>query len=90
MHRSQVMLKDEHYRFLVDEAKRRGQTISAILRDWIDQRMHRRQQRPLAQDPIWDMVGIAQGGRSKISEDHDQYLVGKRLGRMATRTRKQR
>lgn len=82
MHRSQVMLEDEHYRFLVDEAKRRGKSISALLREWIDQRMHRQQQRPLDQDPLWDMVGIARGGKGKISEDHDRYVINKRLGRM--------
>lgn len=94
MHRSQVLLEEKHYRFLVDEAKRRRQTISSVLRDWIDHRMQSQEQRPLDQDPLWEMVGIAQGGKGKISEDHDLYLANKKMMRMvgrpshAPRTRK--
>lgn len=85
MHRSQVMLEDKHYRFLVDEAKRRRQSISSVLRDWIDHRMESQEQRPLDQDPLWEMVGIAQGGKGKVSEDHDRYLANKKMVRMAGR-----
>jgi len=88
MHRSQVMLEEEHYRFLVDEAKRTGKSISSLLRGWIDQRMHGREQRSIDQDPLWDMVGIARGGKAKVSEAHDDYLIIPRMKRMADRKRK--
>jgi hypothetical protein len=88
MHRSQVMLEEEQYRFLADEAKRKGKSISALLREWIDQRIRAQRQSPLEQDPLWDMIGIARGGSDKISEDHDRYLAEARLKRMSRRPRR--
>ncbi|MGH7965248.1 MAG: hypothetical protein ACRERD_26135 [Candidatus Binatia bacterium] len=90
MHRSQVMLEEEHYRFLADEARRTGQSISAVLREWITQRMRTQRRAPLEQDPLWDMVGIAHGGRDRISETHDHYLATVRLKRKARRSRQSR
>ncbi len=88
MHRSQIMLEETHYRFLVDEAQRTGQSISSILRELIDRRMQSQRQPSLERDPLWDMVGIARGGSGKISEDHDRYLADIRLKRQSSRTRR--
>ncbi len=82
MRRSQVMIEDEQYYYLVDEAKRTGKSISALLREWIDERRKIGQRLPLDQDPLWDMVGIARGGRDSVSEQHDRYLAHARLRRM--------
>ncbi len=87
MHRSQIMLKETQYRFLVDEAQRTGQSISSILRELIDRRMQSQRQSSLERDPLWDMVGLARGGPGKVSEDHDRYLADVRLKRQASRTR---
>jgi len=89
MHRSQIMLQETQYRFLVDEARRTGRSISAILRELIDRRMQSQRQSSLERDPLWDMVGIARGGPGKVSEDHDRYLADERLKRQASRTRHQ-
>ncbi len=86
MHRSQIMLRETQYRFLVDEAQRTGQSISSILRELIDRRMQSQRQSSLERDPLWDMVGIARGGPDKVSEDHDRYLADVRLKRQAGRT----
>lgn len=86
--RLHVMLEKIHYRFIMDHARRRRQMISVVLRDWIDQRMRSPRQCLLGQDPLWDMAGIARGGKEKFSESHDQYLVNARMKRMADRRRK--
>jgi hypothetical protein len=88
MHRSQIMLEEEQYRFLADEARRKGKSISALLREWIDQRIQARHRLPLEHDPLWDMVGIAHGGPGRISEDHDRYLAQARLRRMSRHPRR--
>lgn len=88
MHRSQIMLEETHYRFLVDEAQRTGRSISSILRELIDRRMQSQRQSSLERDPLWDMVGIARGGPGKVSEDHDRYLADVRLKRQSSRTRR--
>ena len=87
MHRSQIMLEETQYRFLTDEARRTGQSISSILRELIDRRMQSQRQPSLKRDPLWDMVGIARGGPGKVSEDHDRYLADVRLKRQSNRTR---
>lgn len=81
MHRSQIMLKETQYRFLVDKARRTGQSILSILRELVDRRMQSQRQSSLERDPLWDMVGIAHGGPVKVSEDHDRYLADVRLKR---------
>ena len=88
MHRSQIMLEEEQYRFLADEARRKGKPISALLREWIAQRIRAQRQLPLDQDPLWDMVGIAHGGPAKLSEEHDHYLAKARLKRRFRRSRR--
>ncbi len=58
MHRSQIMLEEEQYRFLADEARRKGKSISALLREWIDQRIQAQHRSSLNQGPAmgygWD------------------------------------
>lgn len=83
-----AMLEEAQYRFLVDEAQRTGQSISSILREFIDRRIRSQRQSSLERDPLWDMVGIARGGPGKVSEDHDRYLADVRLKRQSSRTRR--
>lgn len=81
MRRTQLMLKEEQHRYLADEARSRGLSISALLREWIDDRIHTHLHPPSDQDPLWDMVGIAHGGLKNVSEEHDRYLAEARLKR---------
>lgn len=87
MHRTQVMLEEEQHRFLVDEARRKGESIAALIRQLIDEYIRAQSEIPLEQDPLWDMVGIAHGGLGKVSEEHDQYLAETRLQRMSRHTK---
>jgi len=85
MHRSQILLEEKQYRFLSDEAGRRGISISALLRKLIDDHIRAHRNPPLDQDALWDMVGIARGGVEDVSQEHDQYLANDRSERMSRR-----
>jgi len=85
MHRSQILLEEKQYRFLSDEAGRRGISISALLRKLIDDHIRSHRNPPLDQDVLWDMVGIARGGVEDVSEEHDRYLANDRSERMSRR-----
>lgn len=85
MYRTQILLEQVQHHFLADEARRQGKSISALLRQLVDEYIESRRQLPLDRDPLWDMIGIAHGGPGKISEDHDRYLAETRLRRMSQR-----
>ena len=81
MQRSQVMLLEEQHRFLADESRRAGKSMSALIREWIEERMQAQWDTPLEQDSLWKMVGIARGGPGCASEEHDRLLASARLKR---------
>ncbi len=83
MHRTQILLEEVQHHFLADEARRQGKSISALLRQLIDEYIESQRQLPLDRDPL--LIGIARGGPDKISEDHDRYLAATRLRRMSHR-----
>jgi hypothetical protein len=81
MRRTQILLEEEQHRFLADEANRRGTTVSALLRQWIDEHIHAMQRIRFEQDPLWEVIGIARSGVENISEEHDRYLADARRRR---------
>jgi hypothetical protein len=85
LHRSQLLLSDEQYRFLADEARRARQSMSSVLRAWIEQRMQAQLDTPVERDAMWDMVGIAHGGPGRASENADSILISARLRRRPKR-----
>jgi len=74
MHRSQIMLKEHQYAYLVSEAQRQGKSISAIIRDLIDE--HVTQTRNLENDPFFDIIGMVEGDDPHAAIDHDHYVYG--------------
>jgi hypothetical protein len=88
MHRTQISIQQEQYRLLLDEAQRTGKSISAVLRDWIDERIRSKRQGSLKRDPLWGMVGIARGGTGKVSEEHDKYLSEGRRKRISSQLKR--
>ncbi len=72
------MLSEEQHRFLAEEARRSQRSMSALVREWIDQRMRHRWDRPIDKDSLWEMVGIGRGGPGRASEMHDEALVAAR------------
>jgi hypothetical protein len=81
MHRLQVSLTEEHYEFLKSESFLTGKSMAAVLRDLLDEIVNLRQQELLANDPIWEVIGVAEEveGPTDISANVDKYLYGERL-----------
>jgi hypothetical protein len=74
MHRSQIMLKEHQYAYLVNEAQRQGKSISAIIRDLIDE--HVTQTRNLENDPFFDIIGMVEGDGEPVGRSIDYYVYG--------------
>jgi len=83
MRRFQILIEEEQYRFLANEAGRREVSISVLLRELIDDHVLSHLNPPLEQDSLWDMVGIARGGVEDVSQEHDRYLANDRSERMS-------
>jgi hypothetical protein len=84
MHRLQISLTEEHYEFLKSESFLTGKSMAAVLRDLLDEIVKLRQQDLLANDPIWEVIGVAEEveGPTDISAKVDKYLYGERLETM--------
>ena len=78
MHRLQISLPEWQYRFLREQASRTGQSIAGFIRELIEQEAET-VQRPVEEDPIWEVVGIGQGGPPyDVSERVDESLEKRR------------
>jgi hypothetical protein len=81
MHRLQISLTEEHYEFLKSESFLTGKSMAAVLRDLLDEIVKLRQQELLVNDPIWEVIGVAEEieGPTDISANVDKYLYGERV-----------
>jgi hypothetical protein len=81
MHRLQISLSETHYEFLKSESFISGQSMAAVLRNLLDEIIQIRQQEILNDDPIWNVIGVAQEieGPTDISSNVDRYLYGEPL-----------
>lgn len=75
MHRTQISLEPEQYRQLGEEARLRGISLAALIRNLIDEHLGR--QRP-EQDPRDDLIGIGQGSGEPVGREHNRHLYGGR------------
>ncbi len=74
MHRLQISLPEWQYRFLREQASRTDQSIDGFIRKLIEQEAQT-VQRPVEEDPIWEVVGIGRGGPPyDVSERVDEFL----------------
>ncbi len=78
MHRLQISLTETQYEFLKSEAFVSSKSMAGVLRDLLDEIIAARQQSILKDDPIWDVIGIAQeiDGPTDVSANVDKYLYG--------------
>jgi len=73
-HRLQISLPEWQYHFLREQASRTGQSMAGFIRKLIEQEAQA-VQRPVEEDPIWEIVGIGQGGPPyDVSERVDEFL----------------
>jgi hypothetical protein len=78
--RSQIMLDDDLYRGLVQEAAIEGRSISSLVREAVSQWLAPRRSRDIKESPFWELVGAGDGGDPgdrPVSENVDYYLYGR-------------
>ena len=78
MHRLQISLPEWQYRFLREQASRTGQSIAGLIRNLVEQEAQA-VQRPVEEDPIWEVVGIGQGGRTAGNQHPSVGQQGRRV-----------
>ena len=74
MHRTQISLEHEQYRLLGAEARRKGISLSALIRSLVDEYFgaHREPE----QDPLEAVIGIGSGTGDPVGREHNRYLYG--------------
>ena len=73
MHRSQILLEPRQYYYVRDEARRRNMSLSALIRQWIDQQMDTKIGDNLEEDPFWEMIGMGSDDPD-VARNHDMYI----------------
>lgn len=62
LHRTQIMLETNQYELLKEVARRRQQSLSAVLREIVDRwSVHQQDewdQKTVENDPIWELCGL--------------------------------
>ena len=78
MNRLQISLTNSQYEFLKSEAFVSGRSMAAVLRDILDITIQNRQRDILANDPIWQVIGVAEeiDGPTDVSANIDKFLYG--------------
>lgn len=76
-HRTQISLDDWQYHLLLDESKKTKKSLSQIIRELISEKFSREHTKKNKKDPIFDIIGIAEGNDPNVARDHDKYLYGK-------------
>lgn len=74
MHRTQISLEREQHRLLGIEARRRGISLSALIRSLVDEYFSA--DGGSAQDPLEAVVGIGSGTGDPVGREHNRYLYG--------------
>jgi metal-responsive CopG/Arc/MetJ family transcriptional regulator len=71
MHRTQISLKDDQYANLMQEAQRRGISLSELIRRLADEFLDNQATTESALDRL---AGIGQGSGEPVGRDHNRYL----------------
>jgi hypothetical protein len=75
MKRVQLILEEWQHDWLAAEAEQNSSTMSALLRELLTEAIERRQTAALESDPLWEIVGIAEGPDDGVtSENLDSFL----------------
>ena len=75
MKRVQIILEEWQQQWLSEEAERQHRSMSALLRQLLTETIERRRTENWEDDPLWGIVGIAEGPDDGItSENLDEYI----------------
>lgn len=75
MHRTQISLEQEQYQLLGAEARRKGISLSALIRNLVDEYFG--SDRAPEQDPLEAVIGIGSGTGGSVGREHNRYLYGR-------------
>ncbi|HEY7677108.1 MAG TPA: hypothetical protein VIG69_08550 [Candidatus Methylomirabilis sp.] len=76
MKRTQISLAQREYDFVRREAKRRGMSMAAVVRELIRDRMGKQSRLP-PDHPLRNIIALGRGDGAPVSEKHDEYLYGR-------------
>jgi len=75
MKRVQLNLEEWQHSWLAAEAEQQSSTTPALLREFLTEAIERRQTAAPESDPLWEIVGIAEGPDDGVtSENLDSFL----------------
>jgi hypothetical protein len=68
----QVYLRPEQIESLRAISERRKVSIAELVRQGVDRVL---EDVPVEEDPLWNIIGIMDGGPNDLAENHDKYLA---------------
>lgn len=68
----QVYLRKDQVEALRSVAKRRGESMAALVREGVDMLL---QGLPAEEDPLLEIIGLYDSGRGDLAERHDEVLA---------------
>lgn len=75
MKRVQMILEDWQHEWLNEEANRQSTTMSALLRQLLNESIERVQAGTIADDPLWGIIGMAEGPNDGVTSSNlDQFV----------------
>ena len=78
MIRTQIYLSSEQHEQLKKRGAKDKKTMASVVREAIDYYLAEDQTLSIfpADDPLFDLIGIADSGLKDVSANHDKYLYG--------------
>ena len=73
MHRTQISLESGQYEWLVAESRRRGVSLSKLIRQMVAERARAPRR---AREPLAAVTGIAAGTGERVGREHNRILYG--------------
>jgi cytochrome P450 len=73
MHRTQIMLDQPQYDFLMEEARRQGSSMAAVIRHLVTEHMSHNAPED---DALESIIGIGADGGGLAEADHDRIIYG--------------
>jgi len=74
--RTQIYFPRELYRKIEGIARARSKSVASIIREAVEKYLNT-EEPDWENDPIFNLVGIADTGKKNLAKDHDKYLYGK-------------
>lgn len=75
MTRTQILIETWQHRFLAGLARKRGVSLSCLIREWIDEKAASLKAAG-GRDPLYKIVGMISDDAADVSENVDAYLYG--------------